>query len=580
MSAYFPVKYVSRTGDFFTGGEIRKDIVKDNSGGAFSIRIEPDQCLITADRDGIFYAEDVLKEFNGKVPCGIISEKPAVAVRCFHIDMKKGIGSLNELKKTILRLRELRINFILAEYENRICYNCAPEIAETDALTQDEVREFVRFAEDNGIHVIPLLQCLGHMEYLLSVEKYHHLSETPDSVTQYCPLNGESLELFKKMAEELLTLHPDAEYFHVGGDETRQLGKCPECAEFVRRHGIYELYFQRLDAVCRWLGEHGRKSLFWHDMLGRSKRFDLIGKLPETALPMYWSYSGNDDAGARFFLEGTEGFTISGKWMDQVHSFADFEAAPKSFVNVDWELPLKNTMFDGLKELCQVRNEVWGASATALRGLLPNELPVRENIANWCAAAEKYRLKGIVITCWAAHDSLSIPAGPRSLHHYCIAIEGMKLWDPALTMEEIRKRYDAGYGCRGLTRILDIMVFSQPREQFCNWGEYGGTLMETLKPAAHHDLFEKYYAAVQADKLFHQAASCIRQRGKVMFTAIEPAKEHARIRFGQYRERLLESRAELKRIFADEFPENVLEEWLDSLYMPKLIELDGYRNYK
>jgi len=147
-------------------------------------------------------------------------------------------------------------------------------------------------------------------------------------------------------------------------------------------------------------------------------------------------------------------------------------------------------------------------------------------------------------------------------------------------MDEIRERYDASYGCRGLTRILDIMVFSQPREQFCNWGEYGGTLMETLKPAAHHDLFEKYYAAVQADKLFHQAASCIRQRGKVMFTAIEPAKERARIRFGQYRERLLESRAELKRIFADEFPENVLEEWLDSLYMPKLIELDGYRNYK
>ena len=124
------------------------------------------------------------------------------------------------------------------------------------------------------------------------------------------------------------------------------------------------------------------------------------------------------------------------------------------------------------------------------------------------------------------------------------------------------------------------MVFSKPREQFCNWGEYGGTLMEALNPTAQPDLFEKYYAAVQADKLFHIVDSVIRQRGKIMFTSIASAKEHARIRFGQYRERLLESRADLKRIFADEFPENVLEEWLDSLYMPKLIELDGYRNYK
>ena len=580
MSAFFPVKYVSRTGGFFTGGEIRKNIVDDNSGGAFSIKIEPDRCQITADRDGIFYAEDVLEEFNGKVPCGVISEKPAVAIRCFHIDMKKGIGSLNELKTTVLRLHELRINYILAEYENRIRYNCAPEIAESDALTQDEVREFVRFAEDNGIHVIPLLQCLGHMEYLLSIEKYRHLSETPDNVTQYCPLDEESLELFIRMAEELLELHPNSEYFHVGGDETRQLGKCPKCAEFVRQHSVHELFFQRLNSVCSWFDKRGRKTLFWHDMLGRAKRFDLIGKLPETAFPMYWNYQGDDDVYARYHLEGTEGFTISGKWMDMVHSFADFEAVPKSFVNVNWDLPLKNTLFDGLEDLCRTRHEVWGASATVLDGLMPNELPARENIANWCRSAEKFGLKGIVITCWAASDSHSVARGPRSLHHYCIAIEAMKLWDPSLTMEEIRKRYDASYGCSGLTRILDIMIFSRPREQFCNWGEYGGTLMEELKPTAHLDLFEKYYAAVQADKLFHIVDSVIRRRGMALFTSIEPAKAAARERFGKMRERLLESRAVLGKTFDDEFPPDVLEEWLDSLYMPKLIQVEGYLHYK
>ena len=580
MSAYFPVQYISRTEGSFTGGTIRKNIMPENHGGAFTIEIEPDQCRITADRSGVFYAEDVLKEFDGKVPCGVIREKPAMAVRCFHIDMKKGIGSLNELKKTVLRLRELRINYILAEYENRIRYSCAPEIAASDALTRDEVREFVRFAEDNGIQVIPLLQCLGHMEYLLSFEKYRHLRESPDNVTQYCPLNEGSLELFLRMAEELLELHPNSEYFHVGGDETRQLGKCPKCAGFVSRHGVHELFFQRLNAVCSWFDRHGRKTLFWHDMLGRAKRFDLIGKLPETAFPMYWNYQGDDDVYARYHLEGTEGFTISEKWMDKVHSYADFEAVPKSFVNVKPDLPLKNTLFDGLEELCRVRHEVWGASATSLAGLLPNELPVRENIANWCRSAAKFGLKGIVITCWAASDSHSVACGPRSLHHYCIAIEGMKLWDPSLTMEEIRERYDASYGCRGLSRILDIMVFSKPREQFCNWGEYGGALMEGLKPTAHLDLFEKYYAAVQADKLFHIADSVIRRRGKVMFTSIEPARAAARERFRKMRERLLESRAELEKIFADEYPPDALKEWLDSLYMPKLIQVDGYIHYK
>ena len=580
MSAYFPVKYLNREDGFFTGDMIRKNLTEENSGGAYSIRIEPDQCTITADRDGMFYAEDVLKEFNGRIPCGTIEEKPSLAVRCFHIDMKKGIGSLNELKKTILLLRELRINYILAEYENRIRYNCAPEVAEKDALTHDEVREFVRFASENGIHVIPLLQSLGHMEYLLSIEKYHHLSETPDTVTQYCPLNEESLNLFKAMAEELMELHPDAEYFHVGGDETRQLGKCPKCAEFVRQHSLLDLYFQRLNAVCSWFDSQGRKTLFWHDMLVRAKRFDLIAKLPKSAFPMYWCYQGNDEVDGRYFLEGNEGITISGKWLDEIHSFADFEKAPKGFSHINRDLPLKNTMFEGLAEICKVRSEVWGASATAVYRLLPNELIVRENIANWCTYAGKYHLKGIVITSWAADDSHSIAKGPRSLRHYCIALEAMKLWDSALTMDEIRERYDASYGCKGLTQILNIMVFSQPRETYCNWGEYGCALMDELKPTAHLEFFAKYHAAVQAEKLFHQADNCIRQNGMAMLTSIESAKKRARVNFTELRKRLLASEAELKKVFADEFSEEVLEEWLNSLYAPKLIEVDGYLNYR
>jgi hypothetical protein len=47
----------------------------------------------------------------------------------------------------------------------------------------------------------------------------------------------------------------------------------------------------------------------------------------------------------------------------------------------------------------------------------------------------------------------------------------------------------------------------------------------------------------------------------------------------EFRKRLLESKAELKKAFADEFSEDVLEEWLNSLYAPKLIEVDGYLNY-
>ena len=104
--------------------------------------------------------------------------------------------------------------------------------------------------------------------------------------------------------------------------------------------------------------------------------------------------------------------------------------------------------------------------------------------------------------------------------------------------------------------------------------------MDELKPAAHLELFAKYHAAVQAEKLFHQADNCIRQNGMAMLTSIESAKKRARMNFMEFRKRLLESKAELKKAFADEFSEDVLEEWLNSLYAPKLIEVDGYLNYR
>jgi len=297
-------------------------------------------------------------------------------------------------------------------------------------------------------------------------------------------------------------------------------------------------------------------------------------------MPMYWSYAGNDELSSRFFLDGDEGVTISGKWMDKVHSFADFEEAPKAFSHVNWDLPLRGIAFNGVEKLCKIRKEVWGASAAIRFGMFPNELIVRENISAWCETVKKFNMRGVVITCWASYDSHAIASGPRSLNHYSMAIEGMKLWDNSLTIEEIRARYDAYFGCSGLSRILNIMVFSKPHETFCNWAEYGGDLMDGLKPTENIDLFEKYHAAVSAEKLFRQVDSFLKWSAIKMFSSVESAKARTRSTLEEYRKKLLVNRIECGKHFSDEFSEQILREWLDSHYGPRLLAIDAYLRFK
>ena len=277
------------------------------------------------------------------------------------------------------------------EYENRIKLDSLPGVETADAFSHEDVREIVRCAEENGLKVIPLLQSLGHLEYLLQLPAYRKYSELQTDFSQFCPLNDEAFELWKKAFDEMRSLHPDSEYFHIGGDETRQLGKCPACAKFAKDHSREELFFQHISRVCQYAVSKGVRPVLWHDMLARSGRFDLLAKLPKETVLLYWEYISKEDSLSRILFK--ERTLVSRNWIGRVRSFRDFTEAPKAFVSFiedePQELPeafRKPAVLPLLEPMKETGLTVWGASSLGYSPcgtLLSDTDRVHSNMRMW-----------------------------------------------------------------------------------------------------------------------------------------------------------------------------------------------------
>lgn len=240
---------------------------------------------------GMQYALQTLRQMKigNYLPFAEISDKPALSIRGMHVSF----GSMQQLDfqdalSIISKLEKFKLNTFTPEYRGRFpSVRCAAANG-ADQFSEAEIRQIDQACMEKQIEVIPHIQSLGHMRHILRHPDYSRYKENQDSPEQICPLDPDSFTLFTDLAEELLALHPEGRFLHVGGDETYDLGKCPKCAEFVRKYGKGELYLQRIQKVCDWVLAHGRRPIIWDDML--SAHPEIAQKLDRRVIIMYWDY--------------------------------------------------------------------------------------------------------------------------------------------------------------------------------------------------------------------------------------------------------------------------------------------------
>jgi hexosaminidase len=236
---------------------------------------------------------------NGfSVPAAEIDDKPRFAWRGLLIDVGRHFIPLDVLKRNVDGMAAVKMNVLhLHLYDNegfRIESKRFPKLQEagSDGLyyAQNEIREFVAYAHDRGIRIVPEFEMPGHSRSLFA--GYPELASgrgpykvDPDGVDAVMdPTREETYKFIDKFIGEMAELFPD-EYFHIGGDEVSgsQWNSNPKIQAFMQSHGIktnpdLQAYFnQRLQKI---LSKHHKIMMGWDEVLHPD--------LPKTVVVQSW----------------------------------------------------------------------------------------------------------------------------------------------------------------------------------------------------------------------------------------------------------------------------------------------------
>lgn len=257
--------------------------------------------ILAADTDGGFRhamqtLAQLLAQAHDAVPALLIIDWPAMRQRylhvCYHLAvdwMPVSVPNFEALIKLIKTAAHFKMNGLLLEIETMFPHKKHPALATSHAFSAEQINVIGRVCAAWGVEIIPLLQSLGHAYHVLRHAEYAHLRETPDAIQQYCPSHPDVLPLYMELAEEIRRAFPGVNKFHIGGDESRQLGVCKVCRQKAGEHGVGRLYGEHIGAVARAVMQRGLTPLVWSDIMENHP--EAAGYLPKGIEFVYWKYA-------------------------------------------------------------------------------------------------------------------------------------------------------------------------------------------------------------------------------------------------------------------------------------------------
>ncbi|XP_077291464.1 hexosaminidase D-like [Arctopsyche grandis] len=230
--------------------------------------------------------------------------------RLIHLDLKGAPPKISYIEKLFPILRDWGATGILLEWEDTFPYmkDLKPlgglsesSFATGAPYTFVEARQILDIAAECGLSVIPLVQTLGHMEFVLKYPEWSGLRELENFPSSMCPSQPEALPLVRNMLRQVIALHRPSElqYIHIGADEVWHMGLCVNCSRRASesKYGKAVLFLEHITAIARFLKEtHPHiKVIMWDDML-RNLETNILQEYEMGSLvePMVWHYNARE----------------------------------------------------------------------------------------------------------------------------------------------------------------------------------------------------------------------------------------------------------------------------------------------
>ena len=292
--------------------------------------------------------------------------EPSIPIRAAHLDLKGVPPTPKRLLSLLDLIAATGYNAVCVEWEDMFPWTVDTQIRCETAYTPDEVRAFAAKCDELGLEIIPLVQCMGHMQFVLKLPQFKAFREVPDKIDVINPLAPGAGELIQTLVDDVLALTPNVKHFHLGGDEAWTFGTHPDTKAFVEAQGKGALYMHHVEPILDNLASRGMRGMLWHDMM-REWDKPALERLKNKADLVLWSYGGDPlvDSPHHISEEITERFQAAGI-------------------------------------------ELWGAAA--YKGAdghnvdLPNYEGRGKNIFLWASkTAPQVGLKGVITTAWSRY---------------------------------------------------------------------------------------------------------------------------------------------------------------------------------
>ncbi|MBI3975346.1 MAG: beta-N-acetylhexosaminidase [Armatimonadetes bacterium] len=287
----------------------------------YALKVAPAYIVAAgSDRRGTYYAVQTLRQLLTRAGAGYafqgaeVRDWPVHRVRAVHILLD---NASDEFHVALIDriLSKFKFNTIVAESEY-VRWESARNLWHPSGATKEEVQALLRAAREHHLEVIPLIQTLGHAEWLYTNNQNLDLLEIPPEQSNaryvYNPLNPRVYEVLLPILDEAVRLF-QPRYLHIGHDEVRNVVPFPWSDE-GKRLGFGELFVRDTLKLHEFLKARQVGTMMWGDVLLTNAFAREIDRLPREIVMVDWQYqeASRYPSLARF---GQWGFpTIAATW--------------------------------------------------------------------------------------------------------------------------------------------------------------------------------------------------------------------------------------------------------------------------
>ncbi|MFI1772043.1 glycoside hydrolase family 20 protein [Thalassobellus citreus] len=246
------------------------------------------------------------------IPNISINDKPRFQYRGLMLDLSRHFFGKEYIKKTIDRLAMHKMNtlhlHLVDDQGWRIEIKKYPKLTEVGAwrvdqehipawngrsranpdekgtyggfLTQDELKDIVKYAQTKNIEIIPEIEMPAHVS--CAIAAYPELSCLNERISVpsggvwpitdiYCAGKDSTFKFLEDVLDEVMTVFP-SKYIHIGGDEATKTNwkTCLHCKKRMQQEHLkntHELQSYFVKRIEKYINSKGKKLIGWDEIL-------------------------------------------------------------------------------------------------------------------------------------------------------------------------------------------------------------------------------------------------------------------------------------------------------------------------